>query len=316
MAGWTTPAGRRGQGSPPLFREAPSDRATDTTTGSRDDAYHGADSADEALTRPSIGLTNSIITEARRNCASWSAVSNASRTRTVHRRSDLRPRCPGSSADQSMPRCGGLRLARSLRGAPGDGPGGGRACIHRPRHAAQTLRTLRRMPGVVLMHGAGGSQCGLSWPPRHLAGHGYATLVLTHQGNLVGHERLSTGVRWLRSRSNPFRDLTLRNRIGLAGHSEGSLDDARSGRARCLQTGRARFAEALRARGSPPRRSAAPTAPQLRCAAARPRSALRWTGREPTARALIVPALQEDRPQTLEVRRPVHYDPGHARLRA
>jgi dienelactone hydrolase len=85
------------------------------------------------------------------------------------------------------------------------------------------LRKLGRMPGVVLMHGAGGSQCGLWWAARHLAGHGYVTLVVTHDGNLTGHEEaVRTGVRWLRSHSNPFRDFTRRNRIGLAGHSQGS----------------------------------------------------------------------------------------------
>ncbi len=95
-----------------------------------------------------------------------------------------------------------------------------------PAYAGTVLRPrgkLGRMPGVVLMHGAGGSQCGLWWAARHLAGHGYVTLVITHNGNLAGHEQaVRDGVRWLRSRSNPFRDLTLRNRIGLAGHSQGS----------------------------------------------------------------------------------------------
>jgi hypothetical protein len=80
-----------------------------------------------------------------------------------------------------------------------------------------------RRPGVVLMHGKGGSQCGLWWAARHLAGHGYVTLVMTHDGNLAGHElAVRSGVRWLRSSANPFRRLTLRSRIGLAGHSQGS----------------------------------------------------------------------------------------------
>src|SRR5262245_30903447 len=88
---------------------------------------------------------------------------------------------------------------------------------------AGPVRKLGRRPGVVLMHGAGGSQCGLWWAARHLAGHGYVTLVLTHDGTLAPHERaVRAGVRFLRSRSNPFRKVTLRNRIGLAGHSQGS----------------------------------------------------------------------------------------------
>src|SRR5215216_3611470 len=92
--------------------------------------------------------------------------------------------------------------------------------VLRPR---RPLRRLGRMPAVVLMHGAGGSQCGLWWAARHLAGHGYVTLVITHDGNLIEHvQAVRTGVRWLRSPSNPFRDVTLRNRIGLAGHSQGS----------------------------------------------------------------------------------------------
>src|SRR5262245_54051285 len=110
----------------------------------------------------------------------------------------------------------GRSVARQVTVQVGDGPA----------YAGTVLRPVRsrgRVPGVVLMHGAGGSQCGLWWAARHLAGHGYVTLVLTHQGNLDGHERaVRTGVRWLRSRANPFADRTLRNRIGLAGHSQGS----------------------------------------------------------------------------------------------
>jgi hypothetical protein len=88
---------------------------------------------------------------------------------------------------------------------------------------AGSRRALGRRPGVVLMHGAGGSQCGLWWAARHLAGHGYVTLVLTHDGDLPGHEQaIRAGVRWLRSSANPFRGLTLADRIGLAGHSQGS----------------------------------------------------------------------------------------------
>ena len=113
----------------------------------------------------------------------------------------------------------GRSIARQVTVQTGDGPTYA-GTVLRPR---RPLRKLGRMPGVVLMHGAGGSQCGLWWAARHLAGHGYVTLVITHKGNLVGHEQaVRTGVRWLRSRSNPFRDLTLRNRIGLAGHSQGS----------------------------------------------------------------------------------------------
>lgn len=113
----------------------------------------------------------------------------------------------------------GRSVAREVAVQVGDGPAYA-GTVLRP---GGRLRKLGRMPGVVLMHGAGGSQCGLWWAARHLAGHGYVTLVLTHEGNLVGHEQaVRTGVRWLRSRANPFRGITLRNRIGLAGHSQGS----------------------------------------------------------------------------------------------
>jgi hypothetical protein len=111
----------------------------------------------------------------------------------------------------------GRSVARQVAVQVAEGPAYG-GTVLRPRR-----RPRGRVPGVVLMHGAGGSQCGLWWAARHLAGHGYVTLVLTHDGNLAGHEQaVRTGVRWLRSPSNPFRALTLRNRIGLAGHSQGS----------------------------------------------------------------------------------------------
>ncbi|HEY6415265.1 MAG TPA: hypothetical protein VIX41_03470 [Acidimicrobiales bacterium] len=110
----------------------------------------------------------------------------------------------------------GRSVSRQVTVQVGDGPAYD-GTVLRPRGRPG------RVPGVVLMHGAGGSQCGLWWAARHLAGHGYVTLVLTHQGNLAGHEQaVRRGVRWLRSRSNPFRAFTLRNRIGLAGHSQGS----------------------------------------------------------------------------------------------
>jgi hypothetical protein len=121
--------------------------------------------------------------------------------------------CPGVAGFEWQ----GRSVAREVTVQVGAGPAY-TGTVMRPRGAR-----LRRMPGVVLMHGAGGSQCGLWWAARHLAGHQYVTLVLTHDGNLAGHERaVRTGVRWLRSPSNPFRDLTRRNRIGLAGHSQGS----------------------------------------------------------------------------------------------
>ena len=88
---------------------------------------------------------------------------------------------------------------------------------------AGSLAKAGRSPGVVLMHGHNGSQCGLWWAARYLAGHGYVTLVLTHDGNLVGHvAAVRTGVAWLRSAANPYRRRTIAGKIGIAGHSQGS----------------------------------------------------------------------------------------------
>ena len=97
----------------------------------------------------------------------------------------------------------GRSVARTVTVQVGDGPAY-TGTVLRPRGR---LRKLGRMPGAVLMHGAGGSQCGLWWAARHLAGHGYVSLVLTHAGQLAGHEQaVRAGVRWLRSRSNPLDD--------------------------------------------------------------------------------------------------------------
>ena len=206
----------------------------------------------------------------------------------------------------------GRSVARQVTVQVGGGPAYA-GTVLRPRGP---LRTLGRMPGVVLMHGAGGSQCGLWWAARHLAGHGYVTLVLTHQGNLAGHEQaVRTGVRWLRSRSNPFRDLTLRNRIGLAGHSQGSnasmlAQDEPGVRALVALDSLKRFARGDRAA------AIGCTGPRSACnaARARPRLCHGPAVRQPPGADRAGP--EEDRPRTLEVGRPAHDDPGHARLRA
>jgi dienelactone hydrolase len=80
-----------------------------------------------------------------------------------------------------------------------------------------------RRPGVVLMHGAGGTQCGLWWAARDLAGHGYIALVLTHDGPLAGHVAATrAGISFLLSARNPYARRTDPARIGVAGHSQGS----------------------------------------------------------------------------------------------
>jgi hypothetical protein len=81
----------------------------------------------------------------------------------------------------------------------------------------------RKHPAVVVMHGRGGSQCGLWWAARFLAGHGYVALVLTHDGDLAGHQQaVRDGISFLRSRANPYRRFTKRSRLGAVGHSQGS----------------------------------------------------------------------------------------------
>ena len=181
----------------------------------------------------------------------------------------------------------GRSVSRQVTVQVGDGPAYD-GTVLRPRGRP------RRMPGVVLMHGAGGSQCGLWWAARHLAGHGYVTLVLTHNGNLAGHEQaVRTGVRWLRSSSNPFRALTLRNRIGVAGHSQGSnaamlAQDEPGVRALAALDSLKRFARGDRAAAigcTPPRRR--PVAPLV------PALGLAMDGPCINRPALIVPDLKK-----------------------
>lgn len=79
-----------------------------------------------------------------------------------------------------------------------------------------------KRPAIVLGHGAGGDQCSQFWEARDLAGHGYIALSLGRsQAETIDDyvNALRSGVRFLRSSSNPAQARTNRKRIGLTGHS-------------------------------------------------------------------------------------------------
>jgi hypothetical protein len=80
------------------------------------------------------------------------------------------------------------------------------------------------LPAVVVMHGAGGSQCDLAWLAGRLATHGYLALTMSDPtgDRPSAIEATRSGVRFLRSASNPLARRTMRDRIGLVGHSRGA----------------------------------------------------------------------------------------------
>jgi hypothetical protein len=80
-------------------------------------------------------------------------------------------------------------------------------------------------PMVLVLHGFSGNECGLWWFARDLAGHGYVVLTFTERDYNMpdyvadGHAALA----WLRSSSNPYLSVSDTSRLGIAGHSEGSI---------------------------------------------------------------------------------------------
>jgi hypothetical protein len=95
---------------------------------------------------------------------------------------------------------------------------------------ANRLRYRGRRAAVVLQHGLGGSQCALWWAARDLAGHGYVAIVSTAPrgaSNIAAfvnaEDATRSDVAFLRSHANPFGPATDGQRIGLAGHSLGSI---------------------------------------------------------------------------------------------
>ena len=87
-----------------------------------------------------------------------------------------------------------------------------------------------KRPLVVLQHGLGGSQCGLHWAARMLAGHGYTSMVWTSptEATTLGSfsdalDAMRSALAFARSPANPYADATDTSRITLAGHSLGSI---------------------------------------------------------------------------------------------
>lgn len=86
-------------------------------------------------------------------------------------------------------------------------------------------------PVVVLQHGLGGSKCGLYWLARLLAGHGYVTLTWTSpkQGNddagsfINGLDATRSAIAFAKAPANPFSATSDGSRIGVGGHSMGSI---------------------------------------------------------------------------------------------
>jgi hypothetical protein len=87
----------------------------------------------------------------------------------------------------------------------------------------------RKVPGVVILHGRGGSKCALWWAARLLASRRYITLVLTvppgdapKDATRVAAIAARSAIRFLRSPADPYRAKLVTNDLGLVGHSQGS----------------------------------------------------------------------------------------------
>jgi hypothetical protein len=95
--------------------------------------------------------------------------------------------------------------------------------IVRPPIQAGAVGAVRR-PAVLIMHGRGANMCELWWAARYLADHKYVAMVITVKSDDldVNEAAARAGVKFLRSGKNPFKQITKRNRIGLAGHSLGA----------------------------------------------------------------------------------------------
>jgi hypothetical protein len=110
------------------------------------------------------------------------------------------------------------------------GPGGiteYAATILRP---ADTTTYPGVRPVALLQHGAGGNQCAQWWSAQHLAGHGYIALIWrsppganTTEGFRNAVDAMRSALVFVRSSANPFGEFTDANRIGLLGHSLGSV---------------------------------------------------------------------------------------------
>lgn len=87
-----------------------------------------------------------------------------------------------------------------------------------------------KRPLVVLQHGLNGGQCALYWAARLLAGHGYIAMIWTADANplkqqafLNGVDAMRSAIAFARTASNPYAAITDTDRIGIGGHSMGSI---------------------------------------------------------------------------------------------
>lgn len=85
-------------------------------------------------------------------------------------------------------------------------------------------------PVVVLQHGLGGNACALHWVARHLAGHGFITLIWRSptesdptQSFLNGVDATRSAIAFAQGPGNPYASITDPSRVGIGGHSMGSI---------------------------------------------------------------------------------------------
>ncbi|MFN8151373.1 MAG: hypothetical protein U0R24_09650 [Solirubrobacterales bacterium] len=134
--------------------------------------------------------------------------------------------CPGDPVQPWMGASEGTAIAIPSLNQP-SGIASYTGTIFRP---ADALAYPGKRPLVVLQHGLGGSQCGLHWAARMLAGHGYTSMVWTSpaeattQGSFINAmDAMRSALAFARSPANPYADATDTSRITLAGHSLGSI---------------------------------------------------------------------------------------------
>lgn len=92
------------------------------------------------------------------------------------------------------------------------------------RPAATTAYPGRR-PGIIIMHGLGGSQCDVWWAARDFAGHGYSVLTFTSKQfqPATYYRDAQSALQFLAGSENPYAAYTDPSRLGAAGHSQGAI---------------------------------------------------------------------------------------------
>jgi len=93
-----------------------------------------------------------------------------------------------------------------------------------------TARYPGKRPVIVLQHGLGGNRCGEWWRARILAGSGYVVETHTAVAGATTTESYVNAVRatraaiaFMKSPSNPYATISDTSRLGLGGHSMGSI---------------------------------------------------------------------------------------------